>query len=344
MVEAGEEVTTALEHMGKSRLEVEVEADRLDRYLAECLGLSRSRVVALMEEGRVFVDGRPGKKSEPLRPGQVVEVEVPPPEALDAAPQDIPVEVVYEDDALVVVNKAAGMVVHPAPGHPDGTLVNALLFQVRDLSGIGGKLRPGIVHRLDKDTSGLMVVAKGDDAHVALSNAIQRREVRRVYRAVSWGHLAEAPITVDAPIGRDPRNRKRMAVMEGGRRAVTRLRVRERWRAAELLDVSLGTGRTHQIRVHLAHLGHPVVGDEVYGSGWGRGMSGPAQGWARELARRAKRQLLHAADLAFEHPISGEALHFQAPAPPDFEAVLTWAREGEGSRPSPSIPESGEGQ
>jgi 23S rRNA pseudouridine1911/1915/1917 synthase len=318
---------------------VEEKADRLDRFLADRTGMSRSRIVALIRDGRVRVDGRPGKKSEDLSPGQVVEVDVPPPEALEARPQDIPLDVVYEDEALLVVNKAAGLVVHPAPGHPDGTLVNALLFRVRDLSGIGGKLRPGIVHRLDRDTSGLMVVAKGDEAHVALSNSIRRREVRRVYRAVAWGHLTGSPVTVDAPIGRDPRNRKRMAVVEGGRRAVTRIRVRETWRMAELLDVSLKTGRTHQIRVHLAHLGHPVVGDEVYGSGWERGMSGPGQGWARELARRAGRQLLHASDLAFRHPLTGEEMFFRAPVPGDFGAVIAWARgvppggTGEGDGP-----------
>ena len=309
------------------RLTVKEEADRLDRFLAKELGMSRSRIAALIQEGRVSVDGRAAKKSEGLKSGQRVEVHVPPPEPMEARPEDIPVEVVYEDEALLVVNKAAGMVVHPAPGHPGGTLVNALLFHVRDLSGIGGKLRPGIVHRLDRDTSGLMVVAKGDQAHVALSNAIRKREVRRIYRAVAWGHLSESPVTVDAPIGRDPRDRRRMAVVEGGRRAVTRLRIRERWRAAELLDVSLKTGRTHQIRVHLAHLGHPVVGDRVYGSGWAKGMSGQGRGWARELDRRAVRQLLHASDLAFRHPLTGEAMQFRASLPGDFGTVVRWARE-----------------
>lgn len=304
----------------------EGESDRLDRYLAVRLGQSRSRVVALIQDGRIRVDGRLAKKSEVVYPGQAIEAEIPSPEPLDVEAEDLPVDVVYEDEALLVVNKAAGMVVHPAPGHPTGTLVNALLFRVGDLSGIGGKLRPGIVHRLDRDTSGLMVVAKGDEAHVALSNAIRRREVRRIYRAVAWGHLSELPVTVETLIGRDPRDRKKMAVVDGGRRAVTRFRLRERWRAADLLDVSLKTGRTHQIRVHLAHLGHPVVGDDVYGKGWGRGMSGPIQGWARELARKATRQLLHASDLVFRHPLTGEEMKFRAPPPPEMASALEWAR------------------
>lgn len=253
-------------------------------------------------------------------------MEIPPPEPLEAEPEDIPLEVVFEDEHLLVVNKSPGLVVHPSPGHWRGTLVNALLHHVQDLSGIGGKLRPGIVHRLDRDTSGLMLVAKGDEAHLALSNAIRRREVRRVYRAVAWGHLSESPVTVDAPIARDPRNRKRMAVVEGGRRALTRIRVRERWAAAEYLDVSLKTGRTHQIRVHLSHLGHPVVGDEVYGPGWVRGMGGRARAWAQELDRRATRQMLHSSDLTFLHPHSGEEMRFHASPPPDMAEVVRWAR------------------
>jgi 23S rRNA pseudouridine1911/1915/1917 synthase len=310
--------------------------DRLDRFLARRLGLSRTRIVSLIQDGRVSVDGQPAKKSDALQVGQVLEVEIPPPEPLEADPEDIPLEIVYEDETLLVVNKPAGLVVHPAPGHPRGTLVNALLHHVKDLSGIGGKLRPGIVHRLDRDTSGLLVVAKRDDAHVALSDALREREVRRIYIALAWGRIPESPTTVDQPIGRDPRDRKRMAVVEGGRRAVTRFRVKESWRAAQLLDVSLKTGRTHQIRVHLAHLGHPVVGDDLYGGGWGRGMSGPALQWAKELERRTPRQFLHASDLLFRHPVRGEEIHVKVGLPEDLAAVLAWVRNEEGPLERPA--------
>jgi 23S rRNA pseudouridine1911/1915/1917 synthase len=258
-----------------------------------------------------------------------VTVEIPPAAPVDIEAEDLPLDVVYEDASVVVVNKAAGMVVHPAPGHHTGTLVNALLFHVRDLSGVGGRLRPGIVHRLDRDTSGLLVVAKDDQAHLSLSDALRQRRVRRIYRAACWGHLPESPMSVDAPIGRDPRNRQRMAVVPSGRRALTRARVRERWIRADLLDVALQTGRTHQIRVHLAHLGHPVVGDEVYGAGWVRGMGGPEGRWAQDLARRTPRQFLHAAELAFDHPASGEPMRFRVPLPADLAAVAAWARDRE---------------
>jgi len=305
----------------------------LDRFLARRLGFSRSRCVGLIQEGLVRVGDQEAKKSNLVSPGQTVVVVVPSPEVLDVEAQDIPLDVVFEDGHLLVLNKPAGLVVHPAPGHPKGTLVNALLHHVRDLSGIGGKLRPGIVHRLDKDTSGLMMVAKGDEAHVALSNAIRKREVRRVYRAVAWGHLSDSPVTIDAPVGRDPRDRKKMAVVKNGRRALSRIRVRERWPAAEYLDISLKTGRTHQIRVHLMYVGHPVVGDGVYGARWAKGMSGDARGWAQDLDRRATRQMLHSSELSFRHPATGEEMKFRAPLPDDMASVVHWAREEmEGTR------------
>ncbi|MHB1194036.1 MAG: RluA family pseudouridine synthase [Longimicrobiales bacterium] len=298
---------------------------RLDRFLADRLDLSRTRVQALVAQGCVLVDGRVPRKSERVEEGSRVVVEIPPAEAVEMLPENLPLSIVYEDEHLLVVDKAAGMVVHPAPGHRGGTLVNALLFHVPDLAGVGGRLRPGIVHRLDRDTSGLLVVAKNDKAHVTLADALRRRRVKRLYRAACWGHLEESPITVDAPIGRDPRDRKRMAVVEGGRRAVTRARVRERWLRADLLDVALQTGRTHQIRVHLAHIGHPVVGDRVYGARWVRGMGGTALGWARELDHRTPRHFLHAAELVFDHPVTGERMRFRSPLPEDLAAAAAWA-------------------
>jgi 23S rRNA pseudouridine1911/1915/1917 synthase len=310
-------------------VEAEGSGSRLDLWLSERLELSRTRIVRLLEEGRILLNGEVPRKAEPLDPGDRVEVEIPLPEEPRARPEDLPLDVVHEDEHLLVVNKAAGMVVHPAPGHPSGTLVNALLHHVKDLSGIGGTLRPGIVHRLDRDTSGLLVVAKDDAAHRTLSAALRRRRVRRLYLAASWGHLAEDPLKVDAPIGRDRKHRQKMAVVEEGRRAVTHFRVRERWPSAELLDVGLETGRTHQIRVHLAHLGHPVVGDAVYGAGWEKGMGGPNRAWAMELARRTPRVFLHAARLAFRHPVSEQRMAFEAPLPEDLAAVARWARGDE---------------
>jgi 23S rRNA pseudouridine1911/1915/1917 synthase len=301
------------------------EEGRLDRFVSDRLEMSRTRVQALLAEGRVKVDGRAARKSEAVQPGMRIEVVVPPPVAVDIPAQDLPLDIVFQDEHLVVVNKAAGMVVHPAPGHRTGTMVNALLFHVRDLSGVGGRLRPGIVHRLDRDTSGLLVAAKTDAAHVGLADALRKRQVKRIYLAAAWGHLSESPMTIDAPIGRDRKDRKRMAVSEAGRAAVTRVRVRERWVRVDLLDVALRTGRTHQIRVHLAHIGHPVVGDPLYGSGWERGMGGPERLWAKELARRTPRLFLHAAELGFEHPVTGAPMRFQAPLPPDLAAVAEWA-------------------
>lgn len=301
---------------------------RIDKYLTRFYPeASRSKIQRAIKKGHLKVNEEDVKKSYPVEPGDRIVFRLVRKPPMQAEPEPIPLDIVYEDEDLLVVNKPAGMVVHPAPGHPGGTLVNALLHHLDDLSGIGGKLRPGIVHRLDKDTSGLLVVAKRDDVHRALSDALRRREVGRLYQTASWGHLSESSMKIDAPIGRDPKDRKKMAVVEDGRRAVTHARVRERWIAAELLDVKLETGRTHQIRVHLADIGHPVVGDEVYGRGWGRGMSGPVRSWARELERRVERQFLHAAGLAFTHPLTGEKMRFRAPLPPDLAPVAEWARE-----------------
>lgn len=318
---------------GERRYELTVGDDaevRLDQLLAERLDVSRSRAAQWITEGRVRVNGRLPKKRDRPAGGDRIEVEIPAPEPSGVAAEPIPLEIVFEDSELLVVNKPAGLVVHPAPGHRRGTLVNALLHAVDDLSGIGGTLRPGIVHRLDRDTSGLLVVAKSDDAHRRLSDQLRRREMGREYLVLAWGHLNADGLTVDEPIGRQRNDRKRMAVTQEGRAAVTHFRRLERWPAADLLQARLETGRTHQIRVHLLHAGHPVVGDPVYAAGRERGMSGTVRPWAAELARRTPRQFLHAARLHFRHPASGENLSFAAPLPRDLAAVAEWAREGSG--------------
>lgn len=300
-------------------------AERLDRYLAGHLDLSRSRLEQLIATDQVTVNGKPQKKRYLPRSGDRIRIVVPPPEASQALPESIPLDIVYEDSDLLVLNKPAGLVVHPAPGHRSGTLVNALLHHVSDLSGIGGVLRPGIVHRLDRDTSGLMIVAKNDEAHQKLSAALKQRRIQRRYLVAAWGHLSQDDLTVDMPIGRHPGERKRMAVVEGGRRAVTHFRRLQRWRSADLLSAQLETGRTHQIRVHLLQIGHPVVGDAVYGVGRERGFSGQDRNWAATLALRTPRQFLHAAHLDFTHPRTGAELSFEAPLPPDLQAVKDWA-------------------
>ena len=300
--------------------------ERIDALLARLVPeLSRSRAAQLLEEGCVRVNGASPRKSYRPVIGDEITVALPAaiPPSLD--PEPIPLDILFEDADLLVLNKPAGLVVHPAPGHRTGTLVHALLHHIEDLSGIGGVLRPGIVHRLDRDTSGLMLVAKNDASHRALAAALKRRAVRRVYVVASWGHLAQNELVVDAPIGRSSTDRKRMAVVDAGRSAITRFRRLARWRAADLLSAELETGRTHQIRVHLAHVGHPVVGDTTYGSGGARRISGPAQRWARELAAKVPRQFLHACELRFEHPTTGRAMHFESPLPADLAAAAQWA-------------------
>ncbi len=296
---------------------------RIDRYLAEKLSISRSQIAALIEAGRVRVAGQITKKSYLPEPGDLILVEIPPPEPLVAEAEDIPVTIVFEDEAFLVVDKPAGMVVHPAPGHPRGTLVNALLHRVERLSPIGGARRPGIVHRLDKDTSGLMIVAKQEPAHRRLADARARRKIGRRYLAACWGHLREDSLQVEAELGRHRSDRKRMAVVRGSRPALTEIERLEQWKSADFLRVRLHTGRTHQIRVHLRHIGHPIVGDRQYAPGWEQGLEGR---WARDFANRVNRQFLHAAQLAFEHPYTGQQLEFEAPLPEDLAGAADWAR------------------
>ena len=302
---------------------------RLDRFLqARAPDLSRTRLQALIATGRVHVAGGQPKASHRLRAGARVTIEVPPPEPVSLTAEAIPLDVVYEDAELLVVNKPTGLVVHPGAGHRTGTLVHALLAHCGPaLSGIGGVRRPGIVHRLDRGTSGLLVVAKTDRAHVGLTRQLKARTVERRYLALAHGRLPHAAGVVETAIGRDPRDRLRMAVRPAGagRPAVTRYRVLERFArpaALTLLEATLGTGRTHQIRVHLAHLGTPVLGDRTYR----RRGTAPAD---PELAARVAAlggQALHAAVLGFTHPTTGAVHRFEAPPPPALAALLAWLR------------------
>lgn len=311
------------------RIRIDVDTDledRIDAVLSTRTRLSRSRIAALIKSGAVEVNGERVRKSYRPRAGDTIDVAIPPSPAVELLPEDIPIDIVYEDEHLVVVDKPAGLVVHPGAGHPSGTLVNALLGRLGSLSSIGLPNRPGIVHRLDRDTSGLLVVARRDEAHQVLSAALSRREVGRRYLAATWGRLEPEELTIDRPIARDPTDRKRMAVVEDGRPSITHIRRLERWPAADLLAVRLETGRTHQIRVHLRHSSHPVVGDPIYGPGWERGMSGAGGVWATELARRTGRLFLHAARLSFKHPISGVQLTFTSPLPEPLAGAVEWAR------------------
>ena len=286
---------------------------RADLFLAKVLpDLTRSAAQKLLEEGRVYREDKPLKKNQRLDIGDQITVVIPDPVPLEAVPQDIPLDVVFEDEDLIVVNKPVGLVVHPAPGHPDGTLVNALLHHCGgSLSGINGVIRPGIVHRIDRDTSGLLIAAKNDTAHLALADQLKDHSLYREYEAVAVGGFKEDAGTVDLPIARHQTDRKRMAVNHmTGKRAVTHWTVLERFSGYTHLQCRLETGRTHQIRVHLAHLGHPVLGDPVYG--------GVRKGFP-ELAG----QCLHARRLSFLHPRTGERITVESPLPDYFTATLT---------------------
>lgn len=304
--------------------------ERLDRFLANRLGaMSRSRLKALIESGAVTCDGNAiTTPSTTVRPGAVYELTLPPAAPATPKGQAIDFPILFEDDDLIVLDKPAGLVVHPAPGNPDGTLVNALIAHCGDsLAGIGGERRPGIVHRLDKDTSGVMVAAKTEFAHNALSAAFAARDLDREYFALCWGAPQPAEGDIEAPIGRDPRDRKRMAVVtRGGKHALTHYRTVERFGlGATLIACRLATGRTHQIRVHLAHIGHPLVGDPVYLRRKPAAAAKVPQP-ARDFLLDFPRQALHAASLGFNHPRTGTPLRFEAPLPIDFEMLLDTLR------------------
>ena len=293
------ELTAATEHAGV----------RLDAFLSADGALTRSQAARLIAEGRVRVNGKPAAKSARLSGGETVTVDVPQLRETALPPQDIPLDVVYEDDDVIVVNKPTGLVVHPAPGHPDGTLVNALLHHCGDsLSGIGGEKRPGIVHRIDRDTSGLIIAAKNDAAHLALSAQLKDHSLSRTYECLVTGNMKQDSGTVDAPIGRSSADRKKMAVVPTGRRAVTHWEVVARYPGVTHLRCRLETGRTHQIRVHMAYIGHPILGDTVYG--------------AKKPVPGLTGQCLHATGLRFVHPRTGEPVELHCPLPPEFTARL----------------------
>ncbi len=292
------------------KINVDEDNIRLDTYVARKVPeLSRTMIQKLIESGDVLVNGDKKKLSYKVLSGDIITINIPEAKEVDLKPQEIPVEVVYEDNDIIVVNKPKGMVVHPANGNPDGTLVNAIMAMCKDsLSGIGGELRPGIVHRIDKDTSGLLIVAKNDKAHIEMSNQIKNHEVKKIYIALVRGIVGEDEATIDMPIGRSTKDRKKMAVVKNGKEAVTHFKVLKRYDRYTLLEVKIDTGRTHQIRVHMAEIGHPVVGDMVYSNGKNDfGVEG---------------QMLHAKSLDFRHPITGKQMHLEAELPEYFKNII----------------------
>lgn len=285
---------------------VERTGGRLDRYIAEHADLSRAHIQKLIKEGNVRVGGLTPRPSRGVTKGERITIDVPPPEPIEAKPENIPLNIAYEDRDVLVIDKPAGLTVHPAPGHPSGTLVNAILAHCPDLAGIKGSIRPGIVHRLDKDTSGLMMVAKTDAAQLGLSAQIKKREITKVYLALVQGHLTPSKGAIEGPIGRHPKDRKKMAIVSTGREARTFYEVKRYIGDCTLLEVRPETGRTHQIRVHLSSIGHPVVGDAVYG----------------KKSELLSRQFLHAHRLGFRLPSNGEYVEFESGLPEDLERAL----------------------
>ncbi|KAB3533151.1 RluA family pseudouridine synthase [Alkaliphilus serpentinus] len=298
--------------MEKSKIFIseEEEGVRLDVFLADAFPeYSRSYIQKLIKEEMILVNEKHEKSKYIVKTGDGIEVEIPPPKVLDVKPQNIPLDIVYEDDSLLVVNKPQDMVVHPAPGNYENTLVNALLYHCKDqLSTINGVIRPGIVHRIDKDTTGLLVVAKNDRAHQSLAQQLKDHSITRKYHAIAMGNIKENLATIDAPIGRHPVDRLRMAVVHGGRNAITHIKVVERFTQYTFIEAQLETGRTHQIRVHLSYIKHPLLGDEVYGT--------------KSSRFNLRGQVLHAKTLGFVHPTREEYMEFEAPLPEYFEKLL----------------------
>ncbi len=317
---------------GSTRIDIEVEAgvegQRIDSYLGKHpeLNLTRTRAQKLIEEGLVHLNGQPVSRKHPVQPGDQIAISLVPPPATEIRAEDIPLDIIFEDDYLAVINKPPGMVTHPGAGNYSGTLVNALMYHFKNLPAGSGPDRPGIVHRLDKDTSGLILIAKDESVYQKLQKAIQNREVKRSYLALVCGHVKPDEGQIELPVGRSLRDRKKMAVTGvASRHATTSYRLMKRYRSYDLLEVKLLTGRTHQIRVHFSHLGHPVLGDPQYGGRekWHRGMFAPERPLGKRLLETIKRQALHAAKLEFVHPVTGEAIKLEAEVPGDMFAVLS---------------------
>lgn len=301
---------------------LEMEGERIDRILSELLpDLSRSYLKKLLDEGKVTGGGKTLKPSARMKEGQEVELLLPEKVLPDIEPENIPLDILYEDNDVLVVNKPKDMVVHPAPGHMSGTLVNAVMYHCAgNLSGINGVLRPGIVHRIDKDTTGSLIICKNDAAHRSIARQLKDHTIVRRYRAICYGVLDQDDVTIDAPIGRDPKDRTRMAIVPDGKRAVTHVHVLERYDGYTYVECRLETGRTHQIRVHMASIGHPLIGDTLYGE-----EAALQEDHIRSMPEGSARALLHAADLSFRQPFTGEKIHVKAPLPADFrEAVFRY--------------------
>ena len=295
------------------RIESSVAGQRLDKAVAELTDLSRSLANEQIKDGLILVNGQAKKAKYAVKEGDVISYELPESEVVEYVAEDIPLEIVYQDEDVAVVNKPQGMVVHPSAGHTSGTLVNALMYHIKDLSGINGVLRPGIVHRIDKDTSGLLMIAKNNQAHVALADELKDKKSLRKYWAIVHGNLPNDRGVIEAPIGRSEKDRKKQAVTAKGKPALTRFQVLERFGDFSLVELQLETGRTHQIRVHMAYIGHPVAGDEVYGP---------------RKTLKGHGQFLHARTLGFTHPRTGEVLEFTAEAPVIFQETLEKLRQG----------------
>ncbi len=304
--------------------------ERIDKFLATQFNqISRTRIHQLLEENRILVNGKKIKPSHNVIPGERIEIHIPKPRKVEILQEDIPLDILYEDEQLLIINKPAGMVVHPAFGHSNGTLVNALLYHCDNLSGINGELRPGIVHRLDKDTSGLLVVAKDDYTHRHLSEQFSQRTAQRSYISILWGAFNKSEGRIETKFGRSPNSRKKMAVLSEGKTAITNYKVLEQLPLISFVELKLETGRTHQIRVHMTHIGHPVFSDYDYGGrqNGAKALSKSDRKIAEEYFNCLRRQALHAQNLGFEHPRTGQKVYYTSPVPNDIDGLLTLARQ-----------------